>query len=152
MSNLKISELPQSTPLLGAELFAIVQGGITKQASLNQFHNYVVSYPLEVSPNTVVNLGDAIYDNVLLFRLTFNASGGGSQQMTLNLPDATQNVDRIIRVVSNGGFTSNTQVHLTPINGQTIDGSTNSYNINTSYEGIMVWSDGLEWFIIQKKA
>lgn len=35
MPNLPISQLPSSNPLTGPELFAIVQDGITKQATLN---------------------------------------------------------------------------------------------------------------------
>jgi hypothetical protein len=71
----------------------------------------------------------------------------------LNLPDATLpiNTNRVLRFITNGGFTTNTHVELTPINGQTLDGSTNDYLINKPYEGIQVWSNGVEWFIIQKK-
>jgi len=79
---------------------------------------------------------------------------GGSGNMVLSLPDATtsKNTNRIIRIVTNGGFNTNTRVRLTPIAGQTLDGSSNYYELNVSYEGLMLWSDGSEWFIIQKKA
>jgi hypothetical protein len=40
MPNLPISQLPQATPLIGDELFPIVQGGITKYTSLTSV-NYV---------------------------------------------------------------------------------------------------------------
>ena len=32
------------------------------------------------------------------------------------------------------------------------DGGASSYTINKAYEGIMVWSDGVEWYRIQTKA
>jgi hypothetical protein len=34
----------------------------------------------------------------------------------------------------------------------TLDGSTNYFEVNVPYEGIKIWSDGNEWFIIQSKA
>jgi len=57
-----------------------------------------------------------------------------------------------LRFLSNGGFASATRVELTPILSQTLDGSTTAYVINKEFEGIQLWSDGIEWFIIQKKA
>ncbi len=119
-----------------------------------EFRNYLVPLNLTVSPDETVNLSDVGYDLANLIKLTYNSSGGGQQNMTLNLPDATLpiNVNRVIRFLSNGGFLTNTKANLTPINGQTLDGSINPYIINKSYEGIQVWSNGQEWFIIQKKA
>ena len=72
--------------------------------------------------------------------------------MSLNLPVAADNIYREISVSSNGEVNSNTRVYLTSTGGDTLDGSTNYYEINKEYEGIYVWSDGSEWFIIQKKA
>jgi len=119
-----------------------------------EFRNYLVPLNITVAADETVNLSDVGYDLANLIRLTYNSTGGGNQDMTLNLPDATLpiNVNRVIRFLSNGGFSSNTKANLTPINGQTLDGSTSPYIINKHYEGIQVWSDGVEWFIIQKKA
>jgi hypothetical protein len=74
--------------------------------------------------------------------------------MALTLPDATDlnNVNRVIRFISDTTFVTNTQARLTPFGSQTIDGSTNYYTINKEYEGVTLWSNGTEWFIIQKKA
>ena len=74
--------------------------------------------------------------------------------MTLTLPDATNtnNINRVVRFISDTTFVTNTRVYVTPAAGQTIDGSSNFYEINKEYEGIQLWSDGTEWFIIQKKA
>jgi hypothetical protein len=41
MPNLPISQLPPSDALTGAELFADVQGGITKYTTLNDIHGFV---------------------------------------------------------------------------------------------------------------
>ena len=74
--------------------------------------------------------------------------------MVLNLPDATttESLSRVIRFVTNGGFNTNTRVRLTPKAGQTLDGSSSYYELNVAYEGLAIWCDGVEWFIIQKKA
>ena len=85
----------------------------------------------------------------MLIRLSWSGANG---TMTLNLPSASDNTNRLMRFISNGGFNNATRVELTPINSETLDGSTNNYVINKEFEGIQVWSDGVEWFIIQKKA
>ena len=149
MSNLKISELPVSSELTGDELFAVVQAGQTKQTTLNNIDNYVIPTNLTVVTNTTVDLDESTYDDVQMLKLTWS---GGAGNMTLNLPVASTNSNRKIRFISNGGFSSNTRVYLTPQGGDTLDGSTDYYEINKAYEGIQCWSDGSEWFIIQKKA
>jgi hypothetical protein len=153
MANLKISDLPNTTELLGGELFAIVQGGVTKHATLNQIDNYLIPTPLTVSAGVTVDLTGDPFDDAILIKLSYDSTGGGQQNMTLNLPDATLplNTNRIIRIISNGGFATNTKVNLTPINGQTLDGVALPYVINKPYEGIQIWSDGIQWFVIQKK-
>ena len=153
MANLKISELPQSTELQGDELFATVQSGVTKQTTINDVNNFIIPLNLSVTTGDVINLSDIAYKTTSLIKLTWTNPSGGVQVAVLNLPDATLpiNTNRVLRFLTNGGFTTNTHVELTPINGQTLDGSTNDYLINKPYEGIQVWSNGVEWFIIQKK-
>ena len=149
MANLKISELPQATAIQGNEEMAIVQGGTTKRTTVNTTRNYITPTDLTVIPDFTVNLNNPSFQFADMIRLTWNGSNGS---MVLNLPDATQNANRVIRFISNGGFATATRVELTPILSQTLDGSTTAYVINKPYEGIQVWSDGIEWFIIQKKA
>ena len=149
MANLKISELPQATAIQGNEEMAIVQGGTTKRTTVNTTRNYIVPTSLTVSDGQTINLSDIGYQSADMIRLTWSGANG---TMVLNLPDATQNVNRLLRFLSNGGFATATRVELTPILSQTLDGSTTAYVINKEFEGIQVWSDGIEWFIIQKKA
>jgi len=149
MANLKISELPQATAIQGNEEIAIVQGGSTKRTTVNTTKNYIVPTTLTVSDGQTINLSDIGYQSANMIRLTWSGANG---TMVLNLPDATQNVNRLLRFLSNGGFATATRVELTPILSQTLDGSTTAYVINKEFEGIQVWSDGIEWFIIQKKA
>ena len=149
MSDKKISQLPQAAELQGGELFVVAQSNTTKQTTLNDIHNYLVPTNLTVSAGQTINLSDATYDSSMLIRLTWSGANG---TMILNLPNASDNVNRIMRFISNGGFATATRVELTPIGGNELDGSTSPYVINKVFEGIQVWSDGVEWFIIQKKA
>ena len=147
----KISQLNAATELQGPETFAVVQSSETKKGTISQVINYIHNTDITVSSNVTVNLDDSIYDDSRMIKLSWS---GGSGNMTLSLPDATatKNINRIIRIVTNDGFNTNTRARLTPVAGQTLDGSSNYYELNVSYEGLMLWSDGSEWYIIQKKS
>ena len=149
MADKKITQLDNTTALDGTENLVFVQSNETKKGTVNDIINYLVPTHITVSADQTVNLSDSQYANIKLVKLTWS---GGAGNMTLNLPSASDNTNRAIRFISNGGFNTNTRVYLTPSGGDTLDGSTNYYEINKEYEGIYVWSDGNEWFIIQKKA
>ena len=143
----KISQLDSASALQGDETFPLVQSNTTKKAEIYDIHNYIVPTNLTVSATQTINLSD--YPNSFLVKLTWSGVTGN---MTLNLPSAASSINRTLRFASDSSFTSNTRVYLTPIGGDELDGSTAFYEINKAYEGIKVWSDGVEWFIIQKKA
>tara|TARA_R110000764_G_scaffold125239_2_gene212693 strand:+ start:998 stop:1444 length:447 start_codon:yes stop_codon:yes gene_type:complete len=147
--NLKISQLPVSTALQGDESIVVVQSSTTKQSTVQHIVNYIVPTTIIVSSGQIVNLSDSTYAYSELIRLTWNGANG---TMTLNLPSASSNVNRVMRFISNGGFAAATRVELTPTGSDTLDGISDAYVINKTYEGVQVWSDGIEWFIIQKKA
>ena len=149
MADKKITQLDNTTALDGTENLVFVQSNETKKGTVNDIINYLVSTHITVSADQTVNLSDSQYANIKLVKLTWS---GASGNMTLNLPSASDNTNRAIRFISNSGFDTNTRVYLTPSGSDTLDGSTNYYEINKAYEGIYVWSDGGEWFIIQKKA
>ena len=146
----KISQLNAATELQGPETFAVVQSNETKKGTISQVINYIHATNITVSSGDTVDLDDAAYDDTRLIKLTWS---GGSGNMTMTLPDATtsKNTNRLIRFVTNGGFNTNTRVNLTPLAGQELDGSSSSYELNVAYEGLMLWSSGTEWIIIQKK-
>ena len=148
MADKKISQLSSATALVGTELLVAVQSGVTKQTTVNKITNTLVPYNLTVQAGQTVNLSDSIFDQAMLVKLSWS---GASGNMTLNLPSASTTPNRAFRFVSNGGFNTNTRVYITPTGGDTLDGSTAYYEINKTYEGIKIWSDGSEWFIIQKK-
>jgi hypothetical protein len=149
MSDKTISQLNQASALVGTELLVTVQSGETKQTTVNKVKNTLVPYNLTVSSGQTVNLSDTIFDQAMLVKLSWT---GASGNMTINLPSAANNVNRAIRFISNGGFNTNTRARVTPSGGDTLDGSTNYFEVNVPYEGIKIWSDGNEWFIIQSKA
>jgi hypothetical protein len=145
----KISQLNAISSIQETDLIAVVQSGSTQKATISQIENYLVPTNLTVSSGDTINLSDSTYSNSMLIRLSWSGANG---TMTLNLPSASDNTNRLMKFISNGGFANATRVELTPINSQTLDGSTDAYVINKEFEGIQVWSDGVEWFIIQKKA
>ena len=168
MPNLPISGLPASSTLQGDELFADVQDGVTKYTTLDEVKNYVTSsidtytqnntsnsylVPVDITVEATVDqyLTGSAYANTAMIHLDWTGDNG---IMNLYLPDATAavNINRSIRFISDSTFSTSTRAELTPLSGQTLDGGVGSYTINKAYEGIMVWSDGVEWYRIQTKA
>tara|TARA_R100001163_G_scaffold11614_2_gene10596 strand:- start:399 stop:875 length:477 start_codon:yes stop_codon:yes gene_type:complete len=158
MADKKISDLTNVTAanITGAEELPIVQTSETKKTNLQEVQRYVVNH-LEPTPLTVsvaggtIDLNDSAYDEAELIVLTWS---GGNGTVELTLPDATaaKNLNRTKRIISDSTFSTATHADLTPRAGQTLDGSSSAFRINKAYEGIKVWSNGTEWFIIQAKA
>ena len=149
MANLKISELPEGTLLQGDEIIAIVQSSTTKKVTVSKIKNYFVSTNLTAEADVDVDLNQSIYDDTFMFKISWT---GGNGTAVYTLPDAVAHANRKIRFISDSTFNSQDHVDVTPAAGQTLDGSSGHYRINKDYEGITVWSDGIEWFILQKKA
>ena len=151
MADKKISQLNTATALQGDENIVVVQSSETKKATLHQIKNYIVAVHLTAEADVDVDLGVSTYENTRMFKFSWTGNNGTA---VYTLPDATTNANRLIRFIADSTFTSSKHVDLTPIDGQNLDGgaSGNQYRINKDYEGIAIWSDGAEWFIIQKKA
>ena len=79
---------------------------------------------------------------------------GGTGTMGVNLPPAQFSSGRMIRFVTDGSMSNgnSTLIKIAPAGSDTLDGSQTPYDINKKYEGVAMWSNGVEWFIIQKKA
>ena len=152
MANKKISALNAATALQGSELIPVVQSSETKYSTIKDIVNYLVPTTLTVSvAGGTVDLGSSTYDDAELIVLSWSGATG---TIELTLPDATatNSTNRVIRIISDSTFTTSTHADLTPSSGQNLDGSSSAYRINKEYEGITVWSNGTEWFIIQAKA
>ena len=76
---------------------------------------------------------------------------GGSGTYTLTLPSATEIPYRFLRIVNDSTVTANDKVDIAAPIGETIDGGA-TYEINKSYNGVAVWSDGSNWIVIQAKS
>ena len=152
MANKKISALNAATALQGSELIPVVQSSETKYSTIKDIVNYLVPTTLTVSvAGGTVDLGSSTYDDAELIVLSWSGATG---TVELTLPDATStnSTNRVIRIISDSTFSTSTHADLTPDSGQNLDGSSSAYRINKAYEGITVWSNGTEWFIIQAKA
>ena len=77
----------------------------------------------------------------------------GNGVYTLNLPLASANTNRLIRVTTDGTLASGAgdKIDITATGGETIDGNT-SFQISKRYEGLAIYSTGTEWIIVQAKA
>lgn len=157
MADKKISQLTAVTAanITGAEDLPIVQSGATKKTSLEDVQHYIINHldptTLTVSAGNTYDLGASIYDEAELIVLSWS---GGAGTATLTLPDvtATKNLNRAKRFITDSTFSNSTHANLTPVGSQTIDGANSAFDLNRAYEGIKMWGNGTEWFIIQQKA
>ena len=155
MADKKISQLTSATALQGTEQLPLVQSSATRKTTLTDVQHFIVNHldpvTLTVSSGQTVDLNASTYDEAELIVLSWS---GGAGTMELTLPNATdsKNLNRVKRFISDSTFSTNTHADLTPVSGQNLDGSSSHYRINKAYEGITVWCNGTEWFIIQAKA
>ena len=149
MADKKISQLTEATTLTGAEEIPLVQSGTTKKATVKTLVGKMIVVSKTATAGESVDLSGSTYINAQMIKLTWSGASGTA---TYTLPSASDSTNRKIRFISDSTFASNTHVDITPASGDNLDGSTNAYRINKAYEGIAIWSDGTEWFVIQKKA
>jgi len=76
---------------------------------------------------------------------------GGSGTHTLTLPSAAAIPYRFLRIVNDSTVGAQDKVDIAAPGTETIDGVA-TYEINKSYNGIAVWSDGSNWIVIQAKS
>ena len=146
MADKRISALDTATALGGTEQLPLVQSGTTKKTTVNGIKNYLIATNLTAQASVNVDLAN--YPDAHIVHLSWSGANGTA---TYTLPSASSSTNRKIRFITDSTFDTNTRVDLTPASGDTLDGG-GAYEINKAYEGIAIWSDGTEWFIIQKKA
>lgn len=149
MADKKISELTTATTLTGAEQIPLVQSTTTKKTTVADITNKLIVVSKTATASEAVDLSGSTYTNAHLIKLTWS---GGAGTAVYTLPSASSSTNRILRFISDSTFASNTHVDVTPASSDNLDGSTDAYRINKAFEGVAIWSDGTEWFIIQKKA
>ena len=157
MADKKISELTSVTApnITGAETLPIVQTGATKKTSLTDVQHYIANHleptTLTVEDGQTCDLGASVYDEAELIVLSWS---GGNGTATITLPDATdtKNLNRTKRIITDSTFTNSTHADLTPFGSQNLDGANSAFDLNRAYEGVKIWGNGTEWFVIQQKA
>jgi hypothetical protein len=77
---------------------------------------------------------------------------GVTGQHSLYLPPIDGNVFRSIRFITDSTVDANEQIWIYPQAGATIDGGVGPLQIDRFYEGLSLWNDGIEWYVIQAKA
>lgn len=146
MADSKISGLPIAEQLTGSELVPIVQDGETRQASSNQLNTFLQANLITAEAGEDITLTSSA-DSFYKFTWT-----GGNGIFGVSLPLASQSQNRLYRFISDNTITANKYIKILPTSPNTLDGSTTAFLINRAYEGVQVWCDGVEWFIIQQKA
>ena len=109
---------------------------------------------VELTPfNILAGAGRSDFMPVDYNLINLSWDGLGNGVYTLNIPSAASMLHRNIRIVTDGTLDNGAQdkINITPPLGETIDGTT-SFEISKRYEGVSIWSDGVEWRIIQAKA
>ena len=166
MPNKRITQLNQLDVIANEDLFAVVDldGQETKKVTFDGLkqnlpgtatgsaqNTYIVPVDITVQDSQELWLTGSTYENTSMIHLSWTGPTGN---MDIFLPDATSetNTYRSIRLISDSTFSTSTIADLFPSASQTLDNSSGAYRINKAYEGIMVWSDGTEWFRIQSKA
>lgn len=157
MADKKISQLTAITAanITGSEDIPLVQTGTTKKTSLTDVQHYIINHldptTLTVTDGETYDLGAAIYDEAELIVLSWS---GGAGTATLTLPDVTasKNLNRTKRFITDSTFSTSTHANLTPYGSQNLDGANSAFDLNRAYEGIKIWGNGTEWFVIQQKA
>ena len=149
MADKKISQLSAATTLTGVEQIPLVQSSATKKTTVGDITNKLITVSKTASDGDSVDLSGSTYANAHMIKLSWS---GGSGTATYTLPTAASSTNRVIRFISDSSFETNTRVDITPAGSDNLDGANTAYTINKDYEGIALWSDGSEWFVIQKKA
>ena len=157
-----VSNVLSLVPASGGTSWGTITGTLSTQTDLQTALNskestagarYIPSTVISVQAGETINLSDSEYEDVFMILLTWAGESPGT--MTLNLPTAGgANANRTIRIISDSTFNASGshKTNVTPTGGENLDGSTNAFLINRGYEGLKIWSNGTEWFIIQQKA
>lgn len=102
------------------------------------------------NPGSVINAGGI---GTRLVKISWGTGGNGTA--TLRLPIASNFANKTLQIITDGTFDvgggKKLDIEGSFGTGDTIDGGT-SFELSKKYEGVTLWSDGTEWFIIQAKA
>ena len=106
-----------------------------------------------LTPQLITASAGTSKDVIPNYNLVLLSWTGGNGVFTLNLPLASANTHRLIRITTDGSLDAGAadKINITAVGGETIDGNP-SFQISKRYEGLAVFSTGTEWIIVQAKA
>ena len=104
-----------------------------------------------VNPTGVVNLPTDFSRR--LVKISWGSVNNGTA--IVRLPVASNYTNKTIQIITDGTFDvgggKKISIEGSFGSGDTIDGGS-AFELSKKYEGVTLWSDGTEWFVIQAKA
>ena len=117
---------------------------------LSSVQSTLIPYILIGEPGGVTDYAvEDLPSNLVLLRW---GQEGVTGQHSVYLPPIDGNVFRSIRFITDSTVDANEQIWIYPQAGATIDGGVGPLQIDRFYEGLSLWNDGIEWYVIQAKA
>ncbi len=117
---------------------------------LSSVQSTLIPHILIGEPGGVTDYGiEDLPSNLVLLRW---GQEGVTGQHSVYLPPIDGNVFRSIRFITDSTVDANEQIWIYPQAGATIDGGVGPLQIDRFYEGLSLWNDGIEWYVIQAKA
>jgi len=130
--------------------------GVTGASTLNETSvgNFTTTGSVSVTINDVAASAGGSENQAITNHTNFiNYSGEENGTYTINLPSAVDGA--LLRFKTDSTISANKKIHLSPQTGETIDGSTEPYQMDRSFDGITLmghtFGGSTNWFVIQKK-
>ena len=130
--------------------------GVTGASTLNETSvgNFTTTGSVTTSINDVDASSGGSENQSLANHTNFiNYSGDENGTYTINLPSAVDGA--LLRFKTDSSISATKKAQLTPQTGETIDGSTEPYVMDRSFDGITLmghtFGGSTNWFVIQKK-
>jgi len=130
--------------------------GVTGASTLNETSvgNFTTTGSVSVTINDVDASSGGSENQSLANHTNFiNYSGDENGTYTINLPSAVDGA--LLRFKTDSSISATKKAQLTPQTGETIDGSTEPYVMDRSFDGITLmghtFGGSTNWFVIQKK-
>jgi len=153
-SQLKLGKYGQGTFLQSGSVYNVLvastTGNVNEVPASNFSPQIMASTNYTANPGSVINIGGV---GTRLVKISWGSTSNGTA--ALRLPLVSNFTNKTIQIITDGTFDAGAgkKVNIEPSfgSGDTIDGVT-SFELSKKYEGLTLWSDGNEWFIIQSKA
>ena len=130
--------------------------GVTGASTLNETSvgNFTTTGSVTTTINDVdASAGGSENQSITNHTNFINYSGAENGTYTINLPSAVDGA--LLRFKTDSTISATKKVHLSPQTGETIDGSTEPYQMDRSFDGLTLmghtFGGSTNWFVIQKK-